>query len=243
MIGIGITTKNRVRQLKKTVAEIRRHTTNVDYYIHVVNDGGKPIENWRELGIDAYTENPESLGIPSAKNQNLVELLRHTACNHIFLFDDDTFPIQENWHSIFIDLNVPHSMYIFASLGNQTRGIRKLGSEGNLGWYDHVRGCLLYYRREVIEQVGGFDLIFGIGMYEHTDLSDRIHAFGLTKHPYNAPLNGSEYIYCLDQDQAIISTFDRPLRNRLIRTNRPLKMQRRGKRIYVDPKTGENSIR
>lgn len=243
MIGIGITTKNRVRQLRKTVAAIKEHSFGFDIYIHVVNDGGKPIENWRELGIDAYTENPESLGIPSAKNQNLVELLRHTACNHIFLFDDDTFPIKDNWPTIFLDLNVPHAMYIFASLGNQTRGIRKLGSVGNLGWYDHVRGCLLYYRREVIEQVGGFDPIFGIGMYEHTDLSDRIHAFSLTSHPYNAPLNGSEYIYCLDQDQAIISTFDRPLRNQLIRTNRPIKMQRRGKRIYVDPVTGESSIR
>lgn len=243
MIGIGITTKDRPEQLAKTVTAIRKYTSSVDYYIHVVNDGGAPIENWKELGIDSYTENPESLGIPSAKNQNLVELLRHTACHHIFLFDDDTFPIKEGWHTIFIDLNVPHSMYIFATLGNQTRGVKLLGTNGNLGWYDHVRGCLLYYKREVIERVGGFDPIFGIGMYEHTDLSDRIHAFGLTRHPYNAPLNGSEYIYCLDQDQAIPSTFDQALRNRLIRSNRPLKMQRRGKRIYVNPVTGENSLR
>lgn len=238
MIGIGITTKNRADQLAVTVAAIRAHSREIDYFIHVVNDGGESISNWRELGIDAYTENKESVGIPRAKNQNLTELLKHTACDHIFLFDDDTYPVRDGWHTIFIDLPVPHSMYIFSTLGNQTRGIKLLGSNGNLGWYDHVRGCLLYYRREVIEQVGGFDPIFGAGMYEHTDLSDRIHAFGFTQHPYNAPLNGSEYIYCLDQDQAIESTFDRALRNKMIRLNRPLKVRRRGRKIYVDPAAG-----
>lgn len=243
MIGIGITTKNRVEQLEKTVATYRKYSQGLDIFIHVVNDGGASIDNWKELGIDAYTENLESRGIPIAKNQNLTELMEHQNIDHIFLSDDDTYPIAEGWSEIFIELPERHSMYIFQTLGNQTRGITLRGSDGNLGWYDHVRGCLLYYYRGVIESVGGFDPIFGAGMYEHTDLSDRIHAFGITKHPYNAPLNGGEYIYCLDQDQAIASTFDQTLRNKMIRLNRPLKVRRRGKRIFVDWRTGESEIR
>lgn len=234
MIGIGITTKNRKHILEQTVRAIQKYSVEYDYFIHVVNDGGEPIENWKELGIDAYTENEESLGIPRAKNQNLTELMRHQNCREIFLFDDDTRPTHSGWNLIFHDLPEPHSMYIFPGFGNQTSGIRLLGSDGNLGWYDHVRGCLLYYRREVIETVGGFDPIFGKGMYEHTDLSDRIFAFGLTHHQYNAPLNGGDYIYCLDQNNEIQSTFDRQTRNEMIRKNRPIKVARRGQKIYVD---------
>lgn len=235
MIGIGITTKDRPRALAQLLHAIHRYTPE-PYYVHVVNDGGVPIENWKDLGIDAYTENGESLGIPRAKNQNLAELMRHADCSEIFLFDDDTRPIKVGWTKIFTELPEPHAMYIFTGFGNQTKTIRTLGKSGNLGWYDHVRGCLLYYKREVIEIVGGFDPVFGVGMYEHTDLSDRIHAFGLTTHAYMAPLNGEEYIYCLDQNREIQSNFDPKLRSEMIRKNRPIKVSRRGKKIYVDYK-------
>jgi hypothetical protein len=37
--------------------------------------------------------------------------------------------------------------------------------------YTGQRGVMLYYHRSAIEKVGGFDPVYGRGMYEHSDLA------------------------------------------------------------------------
>lgn len=67
--------------------------------------------------------------------------------------------------------------------------------------YDNCNGCMLFFTREVVDKVGGFNKEFGYYGFEHADYSNRIHAAGLTPMgKYLCPAGASEYIYSLDID-------------------------------------------
>ena len=122
----------------------------------------------------------KSLGIVASKNVSLAALMV-AGCEHLFLWDDDAWPVADGWWLPYIDSPEPHLAYQFLDLA----GARKLNDIAVLYRDDkHVaytgqRGVMLYYHRSVIERVGGFDPIYGRGMYEHSDLALRIHNAGL----------------------------------------------------------------
>ena len=87
MIGIGITTYNRERILKSTIENIKKFTKS-KYKLVIVDDGSVTSVK------DATYRFNTNQGSPVSKNK-CIELLE--GCEHIFLFDDDTYPIKEGW--------------------------------------------------------------------------------------------------------------------------------------------------
>ncbi|KFC88020.1 Uncharacterised protein [Hafnia alvei] len=65
--------------------------------------------------------------------------------------------------------------------------------------YTCQRGVMLYYHRSAIEKVGGFDTVYGRGMYEHPDLALRIHNAGLTTWAFADVVGSEKLIYSLDE--------------------------------------------
>jgi hypothetical protein len=51
--------------------------------------------------------------------------------------------------------------------------------------------------------VGGFDPVYGRGMYEHSDLALRIHNAGLTTWAYADVVGSEKLIHSLDEHEAV----------------------------------------
>lgn len=148
----------------------------------------------------AIYEDEKFEGISVAKNKLLEEL---AGCDHIFLADDDTYPITDNWWEPYVTSAQPHLQYNF------TTGPDHWSLDIVSHWAGHVsytksRGCMLYIERRVLDVVGGMHNVFGKHGREHEDWSERIHRAGLTKHPFQDV--DTKNFYCMDEDQKGISS-------------------------------------
>ncbi len=224
-IGIAITTHNRPDVLAKTLEQHHNYLPP-GAVVFVIDDGSNPpakIPDWCKL-----IRYDKSQGIVASKNASL-ECLMDAGCEHLFLWDDDAYVIADNWHLPYIESSEPHLSYQFLDLA----GPRKLNDLAVLYRDDqHVaytgqRGVMLYYHRSAIETVGGFDPVYGRGMYEHSDLALRIHNAGLTTWAY-ADVSGSErLIHSMDEHEEVTRSVSRPDREALVARNVKIHNERR----------------
>lgn len=181
-IGIGITTFNRNAQIVDTLKRIRQLTPD-DVKLVVVDDGSKrPVP-------EADFRFSKNQGAPIAKNKCL-ELLED--CDHIFLFDDDTYPIAKGWEQAYINAGINHLNYSFKYSYEIVNGVRHLADPN---------GCMMYFHNEVLKTVGGFDTGFLKYGYWHGAYSNRVYNAGLIPHPFIDIVDSEKYIYCLDQSK------------------------------------------
>jgi glycosyltransferase involved in cell wall biosynthesis len=190
-IGVGITTHGRRAVFERTLTEIRRRTPGAK--IVVVDDASDtPVP-------EASFRFEVNVGIARAKNKCL-ELLAD--CEHIFLFDDDAYPLVDDWWRPYVESPEPHLMYVFqefAGKGPRLNDCTILADDGQHIAYSTPRGVMLYIDRNVLDQVGGMDIAFGQWGYEHGDWSNRIHAAGLTTWRYADVRDSQQLIYSLDE--------------------------------------------
>jgi len=232
-IGIAITTHNRAEVLASALAQHQQHLP-VGTFVVVVDDGSKQpvsVPDWVKL-----VRFDVSQGIVAAKNACLRELMS-AGCSELFLWDDDAWPISDDWHRPYIDSPEPHLAYQFLDLAGprKLKDIAVLHSDVQHVAYTGQRGVMLYYRRDVIEKVGGFDWIYGRGMYEHSDLAMRIYHAGLTSWAF-ADVNGSaKLIHSMDEHEAVTRSVHPDDRDALVKRNVDIHNRRRdaGYTAYV----------
>jgi hypothetical protein len=177
MIGIAITVHNRHDVAKKTIEEHQRFLPEGCKFIVVDDCSDTPFPN-----ADFRFE--KNAGIAIAKNK-CIELLN--GCDHFFLFDDDTFPIEEGWHEHYINAGKGHLAYMFA-----TTSTDKYETRAGVRYWNVNRGCMLYFDKETLDRIGGFDNRFIQYNWEHLDISRR--ATGLEG--------------CMDIDRKVICSLD-----------------------------------
>lgn len=184
-IGIGITAHNRQGIFLSSFKKIKQLAPKGSKIIVIDDASLDPIKiaNYR------FDKN---VGIARAKNKCL-ELLDD--CEHIFLFDDDTYPTDKDWHIPYTESDQPHLMYGFDK--SLTHWASDKTIDNNLIIWEKPRGCMLYVENWVLDIVGGMSYAFGKYGHEHVNWSDRIYKAGLTKYNYADVLNPK--IYCLDQ--------------------------------------------
>lgn len=129
------------------------------------------------------------LGVAVNKNTG-IEALMDAGVEHLFLSDDDTWPLSHEAVELHLSSGVSgnpshtglaHSMVCW--------GYHRLQwpSHGNWAEWTWPRGSMLYAHRSVIERVGGMIEEFGPGGHEHVEWSRRIHQAGLTPVLYPTP--------------------------------------------------------
>lgn len=187
MISICITTRNRPESFSLVLERIKQHT-NCEYQLVIVDDASDVSY------CDATYIFENRSGIPAAKNKCL-ELSKY---DHIFLFDDDTYPIADEWYLPYINSGKEHLCYTFLTAFKRKEGFR---------YFTLGNGCMLYVTRKCIDTIGGFDWNYGLGKYEHVDFSRRIHNTGLTESIFMDIENSSELLYCMDQKKEIQRSF------------------------------------
>jgi len=158
MIGIAVTVHNRHEVAQMAINEHRRFLPKGCRFVVVDDCSDIPFPN-----ADFRFE--RNAGIAIAKNKCL-ELLQ--GCDHFFLFDDDTFPVEENWYEHYINSGKGHLAYMFSTTSTDKYEVK----EGIRYWNVH-RGCMLYFDKETIDRIGGFDNRFIQYNYEHLDISKR----------------------------------------------------------------------
>lgn len=187
IISICVTTRNRPDSFKLVIDKIKQHT-HVMYQLIIVDDAsGIPYCN-------ATYRFENRVGIPAVKNKCL-ELAKY---DHIFLFDDDTYPIADGWYLPYINSGKEHLCFTFLTAFKRKEGFK---------YFTLGNGCMLYVTRKCTDTIGGFDWNYGLGKYEHVDFSRRIHNAGLTESVFMDIENSSELLYCMDQKKEIQRSF------------------------------------
>ena len=208
-ISIAISTRNRPSTFKKVVHEILKKTPiDVMNFFTVDDASDYPYS-------DADYRFKERAGISAVKNKCL-QLCYESDADHFFLFDDDTYPISDNWWIPYVKSKQQHLSYTFGPgmviCSDIVTSFRLSGDHVRCTTEYHTKshivpnGCMTYFTRECIDKVGGFDTNYP-NKYEHTDLSRRIFNSGITQTPYIDVVNSDKLIYCLDQDIAIQRSF------------------------------------
>lgn len=207
-IGIGITTHNRNALVRDTLARLRQHTP-ADAKIVVVDDASEMPVKIKDTHVYRFNEN---VGIATAKNKCL-ELL--SDCDHIFLFDDDTYPIADDWFKPYVESPEHHMMYLFENWANGTPvgDDSIVYSDSQHRAHSHARGCMMYVDKLALATVGGMDVRYGKAMNEHLDWSIRIHNAGLTTFRYMDVADSEQLIYSMDQHQEVRTSIDNRQQN------------------------------
>lgn len=216
-IGIAITTHNRADVLARAIAQHQQYLPPGALVV-VIDDGSSPAAVMPD-GVQ-FIRHDKSLGIVASKNRSL-EALVDAGCEHLFLWDDDAWPIAPGWHLPYIESPEPHLAYQFLDLAG-TRKLKDMAvlyrDERHVA-YTGQRGVMLYYHRSAIEKVGGFDPIYGRGMYEHPDLALRIHNAGLSTWAFADVAGSEKLIYSLDEHEEVTRSVPRPDREALVKRN------------------------
>lgn len=223
-IGIGITTHNRPEVFKKSYSEIVKYSPGCK--IVVVDDASVvPVEG-------ATFRFSTNVGIAVAKNK-CFELLDD--CDHIFLFDDDTFPTTYDWYLPYVMSKEPHLMYIFEDLktGRALNDTAVIYSGQDVIAYSHPRGCMCYFDHICLTAVGGMSPQFGRWGWEHPDLSNRIFNAGLTSFRYMDVPGSSQWFYSGDENATVASTVGGAERQKWINRNQDIYSTRKHSAEYV----------
>lgn len=167
-------------------------------------------------------------GVSVTKNKLLSQL---DDCDHIFLFDDDTYPLVPNWWKPYVESKEPHLMYQFKMPSKPRTDMKELYHDDNIVAYSHTRGAMLYIERRVLDVVGGMDTGFNNG-YEHPEWTNRIHNAGLTTHRAMDVPGSDKLLYCLDQDGKVESSIKRDSKSML--ENRRLYLKSIGSKEYKE---------
>ncbi|HEJ0180571.1 TPA: glycosyltransferase family 2 protein [Citrobacter koseri] len=224
-IGIAISTHNRPQVLANSLEQHRKYLPP-GAVVFVIDDGSNPpakVPDWCNL-----IRHDKSLGIVASKNASLTALM-DAGCEHLFLWDDDAYVIADGWHLPYIESPEPHLAYQFLDLAGPRKlnDLAVLYSDDKHVAYTGQRGVMLYYHRSAIERVGGFDWIYGRGMYEHSDLALRIHNAGLTTWAYADVTGSDKLIHSLDEHEAVDRSVPTADRKALVERNVKIHNERR----------------
>jgi GT2 family glycosyltransferase len=187
-IGIAVTTTPcRDGVYNEWIKHLGRYVPTIHVYVHY---------DWQYKGI-VYSKN------------KCIEMLYEAGCDHMFLFDDDTFIQSSDFITMYVKSGLNHACW------NYNRTVLQFGIQATafppnhepiLKEYvelDKPNGCMLYVRREVIETVGGWDEDFKGYGYDHVNWSDRIFNNGLTPARYIDIPNSSHLFGMADCETSV----------------------------------------
>lgn len=138
------------------------------------------------------------LGVAVNKNTGL-ELLADNSgligpVEHVFLSDDDTWPLSPSALALHTDSPLPHSMVCWGRhrhVRNRTGSAYRLSTQRqetlDYSEWSWPRGVVLYMERVLLDRVGGMIEEFGPGGHEHVEYSRRVYQHGVIPAPYVTP--------------------------------------------------------
>lgn len=220
-IGIGVITYNRPEHLKLFMEQLVNTC-------HIIND-----EYSGEHTYKLWTyEDKKQKGVAYGSNICLYNL-RH--CDHIFLFNDDCFPIHPDWVNFFVNSGQEHALYM-------NKDYSPFMQNEQICYYANASGVFMYLTKKAFNTVGYFNTEYGRFGFEHAAYSKRIFNAGLTLTNFPCLHNTNQYLHALDLDGTKgyeflnhVSTITGEERTKCIKENDPIYIKETtSKQIYYD---------
>jgi hypothetical protein len=142
--------------------------------------------------------NSDQQSISHDKNK-LIKEFYESGCEHIFIFDDDCFPIKKGWAEFFIGASEKTGIEHFVLCKPDHNDLLEEGRK--ISKYGTGTGCMLFLTRKVVEKVGYINSDYGKYGYEHSGYSWRIHRAGFTPSWYVSVNGWEKFVYSFDLDK------------------------------------------
>lgn len=237
-IGIAISTHNRYDIFKKTYEEMTKFLPSGAVLVVIDDASSTPVP-------EATFRFNQNVGIARTKNK-CFELLYDAGCEHFFLFDDDCYPLVDDWYKPYIESREPHLNYIFVNFKSKPSSLNdtlKIYTDGKINAYSHTRGCMCYFKRICLDKLGGMSLLYGKWGFEHPDLSNRIYNAGLTSFKYMDVVDSDKLIYSRDEHTGNLnSTVEGSERQKWLSINTSIYESRKDSTEYVEFRDKQNII-
>lgn len=145
----------------------------------IVSPDGEKAKRWCDSHAVDYgfevVGSGNRLGVANNKNRIIAYFLEHNEYDHLFLFEDDCYPIADGWQELYLDahdsantgalLFLPEGMYGKAVWWHPAGRVHGLERDG---------GMLLSLTRRAVEKCGGFHPSFGVYGGEHVEYTRRL---------------------------------------------------------------------
>ncbi len=193
-IGVGITTYNRKWKLEETLARLRAVTPE-PFDLLVADDGSTDgtVEYLAATGLDFVTG--RNRGVAWNKNRALYTLFRrgHDA---IVLLEDDAFPAERGWLSVWAEAARRHDHVNYAGAWFPAEVfVRGAGTLDDPFITTASTAQVSAFSRRAVERVGFFDTRFRGYGHEHVDLTQRMIRDGMGGTWQPAPDGHDRYEY------------------------------------------------
>lgn len=179
MLGLAVITYNRLPRLRRTLANIRKHTGG-SYKLIVADDGSTDgTAPWcRQENYQVITG--QNRGVSWNKNRALFALAA-MKCDPILLIEDDCYPAEDNWQSDWLDATALWHHVSFATRRIRKRGVTGSGTPQSPFLSAHATAQCSSISLEALSRVGFLDSRFtGCGI-EHKEWTSRIISAGYAK--------------------------------------------------------------
>lgn len=150
-------------------------------------------------------------------------LKRLQGCDHIFLMDDDCYPVMPGWEAYLIEQFVKHG--VDYSVLPEAFKTPLLGTHGEMGYWAGGIGAFCYQSAKALDVVGGYNEAYDRYGFEDAGRLNRAQRAGLTgpNAPVSCPIRALAYIHSEDVfAENPTPTVSRAEKQRLIDKNRPL---------------------
>lgn len=184
-IGIGITTYTntdlRLRIARESIAQILSRVPNGSEVV-IVDDHSTyktDYSNWNFFNNIAQVYNPENRGVARSKNKCL-EVLIDRGCTDLFLFDDDVWFSDAKYYYEYAYAELPHfNPYPKEHIENPKKIKSRFIFENQKYIEAFPYGSCLYFQRELIEKIGGYNILMHFGE-EHRMMEEAIYRLQYT---------------------------------------------------------------
>lgn len=200
--AVAISNRGRKDVLKNTLEQWEKHYPNLE--IIVVHDD---------------SDSPRGI----AKTKNIcIDRLLETDCEHLFIADDDIYPITSNGLEMYAKSPYKHMSFSFEKdyTGNRYSSdvfIKSVVNGHNI--FNSPNGCLLYCHRSVLESGIRYDENYGVWGKEHMDFSVQVRKSGLTPYYFIDVKDSDKHFYSHDQKGTVESSVPEDVRVSLIKKN------------------------
>lgn len=186
-----------------------------------------------------YTDH-DRRGVPHARNECL-KALYDAGCDFIFLFDDDTYPIDPEWQAKMVDLHTLTGLGLFSYPSSESQ---KISGSSEVSFFQWNFGPFMSITREMIDAIGYFN-----SEYIQYGFEDIAYICRARKSGLNGPGNGDptptaiyDLIYAEDVLGAVTAEANTSAedKERGIENNRPIfEREVNGTQIYYPYKDKE----
>lgn len=194
MIGIGILTWRRQDFVRDKVVPAIRECTVSPFELVVSCNSHPALNRMIEANIP-FIGSGKNLGVAGGKNRIICWFLGALSLEHLFLFEDDTWPIQKGWDDWYRRGHAATGVHAVTFqpddfYGGVTSHGQRAGQYEAVGTY--VDGMMmLSATRRAVETIGGMHRNFeGINGQEHSEWMTRANRAGL------CPFTNTSFMGC-----------------------------------------------